>query len=110
MYITSVIDDMLNKNSIYDKPSKKGSAYFITEHTSNNSGEKIIALATTEHSSSTNDKNNPVDSSDNLTTSQIHIGNDTKKKEPKILQRKELVSTDPPLNSRSNRDLRTQRK
>ena len=53
-YITSVIDDLLNKNFIYDKPSKKGSSYFITELTSNNSGEKnqcsnyYWALTTTE--------------------------------------------------------------
>ena len=33
-----------------------------------------------------------------LTTSQIHIENNTKKKEPKTLQPKVLVSTDPPLN------------
>ena len=48
-YIKLVIEDMLNKNLIHDKPSKKGSSYFITELTSNYSGEKIIALATSEH-------------------------------------------------------------
>ena len=90
---------MLNKIFIYDKPSKKGNSYFITELTSNNSGEKISALTTSEHSGSTINKNNPLDSSDNLTTPQIHIENDTKKKEPKTLQPKVLVSTDPPLNS-----------
>ena len=48
-------------------------------------------------------KKNSVDSkvpylSDNLTTPQIHIENDTKMKEPKTLQPKVLVSTDPHLN------------
>lgn len=35
----------------------------------------------------------------NLTISQIHIENDTKKKEPKTLHPKVLASTDPHLNS-----------
>ena len=98
-YITSVIDDMLNKNFIYDKPSEKGSSCFTTELTSNNSGEKVSTLTTTEHLGSTNNKRNPVDSSNNVTTPKIHIENDTKKKEPKTLQPKVLVSTDPPVNS-----------
>ena len=79
-YIAPVIDDMLNKNLIYHKPSKKCSSYFITELTSNSSGEEISALTTTEHSGSTNNKNNPVYSSDNLTTPQIHIENNIKKR------------------------------
>ena len=88
------------KQKIYLRQTiKKSSSYFITELTSNNSGEKISALTATEHSGSTNNENNPVDSSDNLTTPQIHIENYTKKKEPKTLQPNVLVSTDPPLNS-----------
>ena len=102
-YITSVIKDMLDKNLIYDKPSKKGSSYFITELTNNNSGEKVSTLATTEHSGFTNNEKNPVDPtvpylSGNLTTPQIHIENVTKK-EPKTQQPKVLVSTNLHFNS-----------
>ena len=39
-YSKSVIDNMLNKNFIYHKPSKKDSSYFITELTSNSSWRK----------------------------------------------------------------------
>ena len=38
----------------------------------------------------------------NLTISQIHIENDSKKKEPKTLHPKVLASTDPHLNSSLN--------
>ena len=65
---------------------------------SNNSEEEIRALAITEHTHSLNNEDNSNDSiipclSGNLTTSQIHIENNTKKKEPKILQLKALVPT-----------------